>query len=164
VKIYSEVGRGTSVKIYLPRSLGEEVPQHARRDASVALPKAQHEETILVVEDEPDVRAYSCDVLTQLGYRVIEAADARSGLAELEANPAVMLLFTDVGLPGMNGRDLAIEALRRRPNLRVLFTTGHTSNAIIHSGTLDRGAHLLSKPFSMTALASKIHEAIVAVQ
>jgi signal transduction histidine kinase/CheY-like chemotaxis protein len=160
VKIYSEVARGTSVKIYLPRYLGEEPLQSVRNHASGALPAALHEETILVVEDEPDVRGYSRDVLTRLGYHVIEAEDAPSGLAALEANPAITLLFTDVGLPGMNGRDLAAEALRLRPDLRVLYTTGHTANALIHNGPFERGVGLLTKPFSMMALATKIRDTI----
>jgi PAS domain S-box-containing protein len=163
MKIYSEIGRGTSVKIYLPRYFGKVSPQPERSDAPEALPRAQQEETVLIVEDEAEVRAYSSEVLTQLGYRVIEAEDAHSGLAALEANPAVMLLFTDVGLPGMNGRDLAIEALRRRPDLRVLYTTGHTKNAIIHNSSLDRGVHLLTKPFSMVALATKVREMVATV-
>ena len=163
MKIYSEIGRVTSVKIYLPRYFGEVTPQPARSDAPEALPRAQQEETVVIVEDEAEVRAYSSEVLTQLGYRVIEAADAHSGLAALEANPEVMVLFTDVGLPGMNGRDLAIEALRRRPDLRILYTTGHTKNAIIHNGSLDRGVHLLTKPFSVPALATNIREMVVPV-
>jgi PAS domain S-box-containing protein len=161
LKIYSEVGHGTSVKIYLPRFVGEALPsQPVLSDAAAALPRAPHEETILIVEDEPEVRAYSHDVLTQLGYRVIEAEDAMSGLAALEANPDVMLLFTDVGLPGMNGRDLALEALRRRPDLRVLYTTGYASKSVFNNGTLDRAAHLVAKPFSMATLATKVHESI----
>jgi CheY-like chemotaxis protein len=159
VKIYSEVGRGTSVKIYLPCIVGEESPELEGSAAPAALPRASQEETILIVEDEADVRAYGREVLTQLGYRVIEAEDAHSGLAALEANPEVVLLFTDVGLPGMNGRDLAKEALRRRPDLRVLYTTGYTS----YNSALDRGAHLLTKPFSMVALATKIRKAIETV-
>ena len=164
VKIYSEVGRGTSVKIYLPRFVGDGPSQHERSDTSAFLPRAQHEETILIVEDEAEVRAYSCEVMTQLGYRVIEAADAPSGLAALEANPDVMLLFTDVGLPGMNGRDLATEALRRRPDLRVLYTTGYAPKAVFNNGMLDQEVHLLTKPFSMAALATKVHETIAAAR
>jgi PAS domain S-box-containing protein len=164
VKIYSEVGRGTSVKLYLPRFVGDVSPQHGRGDTSASLPRALHEETILIVEDEAEVRAYSCEVMTQLGYRVIEAADAPSGLAALNANPDVMLLFTDVGLPGMNGRDLAMEALRRRPDLRVLYTTGYAPKSVFNNGMLDQEAHLLTKPFSMAALATKVHETIAAAR
>jgi CheY-like chemotaxis protein len=139
-------------------------PQHGRGDTSASLPRALHEETILIVEDEAEVRAYSCEVMTQLGYRVIEAADAPSGLAALNANPDVMLLFTDVGLPGMNGRDLAMEALRRRPDLRVLYTTGYAPKSVFNNGMLDQEAHLLTKPFSMAALATKVHETIAAAR
>ena len=164
VKLYSEVGHGTSVKIYLPCFVDEGLPQYERSASHVALPRALHEETILIVEDEADVRAYSCDVMTQLGYRVVEAEDAPSGLAALEANPEVMLLFTDVGLPGMNGRDLAMEALRRRPDLRVLYTTGYAPKSVFHNGMLDGKVQLLTKPFTMASLAAKVHETIATVR
>jgi len=160
LKIYSEVGHGTSVKIFLPRFMGDLSTQHEQGDGALALSETGNEEAILVVEDEPDVRAYSRDVLARLGYRVIEAEDARSGLAALERHPEVTLLFTDIGLPGMNGHSLATEAVRRRPGLRVLFTTGYASGAIFHDSTMNRDALLLPKPFSMAALATKVREAI----
>lgn len=155
VKICSTLDQGTSVRIYLPRHVGERSQQLESRELPSVMPRAPSEELILVVEDEAAVRAFSRDVLTELGYRVIEAEDAQSGLAALGANPDIMLLFTDIGLSGMSGRELASEALRRCPSLRVLYTSGHTSDAIIH-----HGADLLTKPFNMMALASKVREVI----
>jgi DNA-binding NtrC family response regulator len=123
------------------------------------MPPAQNEEVILIVEDEPEVRTYSREALIRLGYRVIEAEDARSGLAALEQHPEITLLFTDIGLPGMNGPSLATEATRRRPDLSVVFTTGYASGSAFRNSTINRNALLLPKPFSMTALATKIREA-----
>jgi signal transduction histidine kinase len=155
VKIYSEPGEGTTVKIYLPRlrdSGPAEIPPPAQ-----AIPHAAARELILLVEDDEDVRAGGVDMLIELGYRVIEAADGAAALRLLEAEPNVRLLFTDVGLPGgLNGRQLADEARRRRPDLPILFTTGYTRNAIIHHGRLDAGIELIGKPFTYAALAAKI--------
>jgi PAS domain S-box-containing protein len=155
IKIYSEVGQGTTVRLYFPR---------ARSDASedgvspaAATPFAKAMETILVVEDEPDVRAYTTDILRELGYVVLEAADADEALGLVTTEPQIRLLFTDVGLPGaMNGRQLADEARRRRPDINLLFTTGYARNAIVHHGRLDRGVELIVKPFTFAGLASKI--------
>jgi PAS domain S-box-containing protein len=159
VNIASEVGRGTSVRIYLPRCADESPAQSERRGGSRALPPAENEEVILIVEDEAEVRAYSREALIRLGYRVIEAEDARSGLAALEQHPEITLLFTDIGLPGMNGPSLATEAIRRRPDLRVVFTTGYASGSAFRNSAISRNALLLPKPFSTTALATKIREA-----
>jgi CheY-like chemotaxis protein len=116
-------------------------------------------ESVLVVEDEPDVRAYSCEALRELGYTVYEAQNGEAGLRFLGEHPEIELLFTDVGLPGQyNGRQLADEAKRRRPDLRVLFTTGYARNAIVHDGRLDPGVQLLPKPFTYDALATKLRE------
>jgi CheY-like chemotaxis protein len=118
-------------------------------------------ETVLVVEDDPDVRNYSADTLRELGYRVLEAPDARAGLQLLGSHPEIQILFTDVGLPGgMNGRQLAEEARRIMPNLKVLFTTGYARNAIVHDGRLDPGVELLPKPFTQAALADKLRNII----
>jgi CheY-like chemotaxis protein len=114
-------------------------------------------ETILVVEDYEDLRAFSSGVLRELGYRVIEASTGQAALEVLDAGADVALLFTDVVLPGgMNGRDLADKAVKRRPDLQVLFTTGYTRNAIVHNGTLDPGVNLLGKPFTYEELAAKV--------
>ena len=120
-------------------------------------------EVILVVEDDPDVRAHSVDTLRSLGYRVIDASNGQLGLAQLDRHPSIRLLFADIGLPGgMTGRQLADEARRRRPDLRVMFTTGYARNAISHGGILDPGTHVLPKPFTYGALASKIRQVLEA--
>ena len=113
-------------------------------------------ETILVVEDDADVRTYSCETLSELGYTVAAAENGGAGLRLLDANPSIEVLFTDIGLPGgMNGRQLADEARRRKPGLKVLFTTGYARNAIIHDGRLDPGVELITKPFTQAALAAR---------
>jgi CheY-like chemotaxis protein len=159
VKIYSEVGEGTTIKIYLPRF-------HASAEAAIdeperIAPRGTNNEAILVVEDDPDVRAYSVETLREIGYHVIEAPTGREALRVLEANPKIAVLFTDIGLPGgMNGRQLADEAQKHRPNLKVLFTTGYARNAIVHEGRVDPGVELLTKPFSQAALAGKLRDII----
>jgi CheY-like chemotaxis protein len=161
VKLYSEVGDGTSVKIYLPRRATDGVAFEAPPNA--AAPKSSGAETILVVEDDADVRAYSTEVLRELGYHVLEAHDAASAM-ELLRGPAadqIALLFTDVVLPGgMTGADLARDAVSLRPNLKVLFTTGYARDAIVHHGRLDEGVDLITKPFTYGDLAAKLREAL----
>jgi signal transduction histidine kinase/CheY-like chemotaxis protein len=156
VKIYSEPGQGTTVKIYLPRLL--KGIDEARAPASTqAMPRGQEDECILVVEDEESVRALTVEMLRDLGYGVLQAPNGPTALAMLAREPAVRLLFTDVGLPGgMNGRQLADAALRSRPDLKVLFTTGYARNAIVHHGRLDPGTELIGKPFSEVDLAHRI--------
>jgi len=113
--------------------------------------------TILVVEDDDAVRRHAFEVLGELGYRVLEAGEAETALRLIDDERAIALLFTDIGLPGeLNGRNLADEAKRRRPGLKVLFTSGYTRNAIIHNGVLDPGVDLIVKPFTVDALAAKI--------
>ena len=156
VKLYSEVGQGTTVKLYLPRLLADhaETVDHA---GEPAIPRG-HGEIILVVEDEPAVREHSIAVLHELGYRVLAAPDGREALRILAREPEIAALFTDVGLPGgMNGRQLVEAARQHRPGLKVVYTTGYARNAIVHGGVLDPGTELLPKPFSFAALASKIH-------
>ena len=156
VKIYSEPGRGTSVKVYLPRLL------EARTLAGVSahsqdMPRGKSHESVLVVEDEEDVRTLSMEILRELGYAVIEAADAPAALVLLAGEQPVDLLFTDIGLPGgMNGRELADQAHRLRPGLKVLFTTGYARNAVIHHDRLDPGVELLPKPFRAWDLAQRV--------
>jgi PAS domain S-box-containing protein len=156
VKIYSELGEGTTVKIYLPRHRGE-TDSMKPEDGAIGAARAIGIETILVVEDDAALRAYTMESLRELGYRVLEAASAAAALDILGNDRDVNLLFTDVVMPGgVNGRELANEAMRRQPDLKVLFTTGYTRNAIVHHGRLDPGVHLISKPFSFAELANRI--------
>ncbi|WP_426533035.1 response regulator [Bradyrhizobium sp. McL0615] len=163
VRIYSEVGEGTTIKLYLPRVHGAGEVEEAPADDALA--NSPGHETVLVVEDDADVRAYSCDTLRELGYQVIEAENGRAGLQALDRHPAICVLFTDVGLPGgMNGRQLADEARKRRPDLKVLFTTGYARNAIVHDGRLDAGVELITKPFSQSTLSAKLRDIIDAAR
>ncbi len=133
-----------------PAARGEANP------AAQAAPQGRGE-TILVVEDDPDVRSFTIEMLRELGYTVLAATDAPSALRTLDAHREIVPLFTDVGLPGgMNGRQLADEALRRRGRLKVLFTSGYARNAIVHHGRLDPGVELLSKPFTFAMLGARI--------
>jgi CheY-like chemotaxis protein len=112
-------------------------------------------ETILVVEDDDALRAYAGDILRELGYQIIEAKNGAAALDMLERD-GIDLLFTDVVMPGMNGRQLADEAVRRRPGLKVLFTTGYTRNAIVHHGRLDAGVHMIGKPYTFDELGAQV--------
>jgi signal transduction histidine kinase len=160
VKIYSEVGHGTTVKIYLPRLTSDGLAEEDAVGDALA-PDAESEETILVVEDDDDVRTYSVDILRELGYRVIEAHDGPSALRLLERQTRVDLLFTDVVLPsGMTGAQVAEQARALRPGLKVLFTTGYARNAIIHQGRLDKGVKLITKPFASNELAAKVRDVL----
>jgi CheY-like chemotaxis protein len=155
VKLYSELGHGTAVKLYLPR-LTADRPEEAVDEVTevVALGRG---ETILVVEDEAAVREHAVASLRELGYRVLSAGDGAGALRLLARDARIDLLFTDIGLPGgMTGRQLAEAARERRPDLKVVYTTGYARNAIVHGGVLDSGMELLPKPFSYAALASKI--------
>jgi PAS domain S-box-containing protein len=155
VRIYSEIGEGTTVKIYLPRYIGDADATRADDGAGEAV-GAIGTESILVVEDDNALRAYTTESLRELGYFVMEAASGAAALESLAKHP-VDLLFTDVVMPGgINGRQLADEAQRRWPGLKVLFTTGYTRNAIVHHGRLDSGIHLVGKPFSFQDLAARI--------
>ena len=155
VKIYSELGEGTTIKLYLPRdraSVAEEVPT-----LSVQSPHALGAECILVVEDDEMLRGHATEILRELGYRVVEAENGAVALRALARNPEIRLLFTDVVMPGgMNGRQLADQARAMKPGLKVLFTTGYTRNAIVHHGRLDSDVNLVSKPYSFDQLATKI--------
>ena len=155
VKIYSEVGQGTTVKIYLPRFYGTDEPNLAVRPQ---VPLSGSGKTILVVEDEDGVRRVSVEALKELGYHVLEANNAARALQLLDDHPEVTILFTDVVMPEVNGRMLADEARQRRPDLKVLFTTGYTRNAIVHNGVLDPGVQLIGKPFNLEQLARKLLE------
>jgi signal transduction histidine kinase len=160
VRIYSEPGEGTTIKIYLPRLIGTGPDPDAPPSASAATLRGEGE-TILVVEDEHELRHYTTETLRELGYAVLEAPDGHAALDILDRHPEIDLLFTDVVLGGaLNGRALADEALRRRPGLKVLFTTGYTSNAIVHHGRLDPGVNLIGKPFTYADLAGKVRSVI----
>ncbi len=155
VKLYSEPGQGTVVKLYLPRLLGEQANREIVQ-TQAAIPPGRGE-LVLVVEDEASVREHSSDSLRDLGYRVLTAGDGLAALRVLKLESAIRLLFTDVGLPGgMTGGQLAAAARVLRPDLRVLYTTGYARNAVLRGGGLDPGTQLLPKPFSYAALATKI--------
>jgi PAS domain S-box-containing protein len=163
VKIYSEPGFGTTIKIYLPRVLSQHAEAEDKSDEVVARGSAA--ETILLVEDDEGVRNYGCETLRDLGYHVLQAENGQAGLDILARHPEIRLLFTDIGLPGgMNGRQFADEARKRRRNLRVLFTTAYARNAIVHDGRLDPGVALLPKPYTQAALATKVREILDARQ
>ncbi|WP_375395769.1 PAS domain-containing protein [uncultured Sphingomonas sp.] len=160
VRIYSEVGEGATLCLYLPRFPGEAID--AQEGASAEPPRAVAGETVLVVDDEPTVRMLVAEILGELGYMAIEAADGASGLAILQSGQRIDLLVTDVGLPGgMNGRQMADAARLSRPDLKILFITGYAENAVVGNGHLDPGMHVMTKPFAMDALATRIRALIV---
>lgn len=157
IKIYSEVGEGTTIRIYLPRSRQEE----DRTPEAETAPAVGGTETILVVEDDEDVRNTVVDMLTDLGYRVLKARDAQSGWAIIESGVPIDLLFTDVVMPGpLRSPELARKARERLPDIAVLFTSGYTENAIVHGGRLDEGIELLSKPYTREALARRLRHVL----
>ncbi len=160
VKIYSELGAGTTVKLYLPRLIKGDEPATETTVRETSLPRARTDECILVVEDDPDVLAFSVDALETLGYSVVSAQDAEQALASLGERIDISLLFTDVELPGANGPDLVKEALSRRPGLAGLYTTGYAANAVVHRGILDREVRSLNKPFTVAEMATTVRETI----
>ncbi len=159
VKIYSEIGQGTTVKIYLPRYSGASV-QPAVTATQEEMPLAKPGELILVVEDELRVRRMSVDSLIELGYSVIDAANANEALELLAIHPNISLMFTDIVMPGMTGRMLVDRARVEAPDLKVLYTTGYTRNAIVHNGVVDYGVAFIQKPFTVATLARKIRDAL----
>ncbi len=157
IKIYSEPGHGTTMKLYLPR--------HAAEGEAATLPAlpagtSTGTETVLVVEDDARVRQMTIEALTDLGYTVLEADGAARALTLIETQPGIALLFTDIVMPEVNGRKLADAALKLRPDLKVLFTTGYTRNAVVHNGVLDHGVQLLGKPFTIQQLAAKVRHVL----
>jgi CheY-like chemotaxis protein len=154
IKVYSETGAGTNVKIYLPRLIGD--AQDVKRAISAPMRTGDRSEVILVVEDDSLMRRLTSETLYELGYTVLDSENAANALAILDREKGVKLLFTDVVMPDTNGKKLADEALRRRPGLKVLFTTGYTPNAVVHGGVLDPGVNLISKPFTLDQLAAKV--------
>ena len=155
VKIYSEPGQGTTIKVYLQRLLSAGA-EDEQLPTAADIPLGEKQEVILVVEDEPAVRQFSVDALTELGYHVLEADGAPAALRLLDAHPEIALMFTDVVMPEINGAKLAEAARRKRPDLKVLFTTGYTRNAVVHNGVLDAGVELVGKPFTLEELAAKV--------
>jgi CheY-like chemotaxis protein len=157
VKIYSEVGHGTTVKMYFPRFICRDAED--TQDASDPIAEAEAEETVLVVEDDADVRSYLSDMLRDLNYRVIATANAQAALHVLiDDQRRVDLMLTDVIMPGMNGRELGRRAEALRPSLRILYMTGYSRNAMVHQGRLEEGVQLIQKPVSQAMLAGRIRE------
>jgi len=157
ISVYSEPGAGTTFRLYLPRSYDTAT---ATRRVADARPVTGGHETVLLVEDDPMVRRYACDQLVSLGYSVIEAQSGAQALAILRDGKPVDLMFTDVVMPGMSGRQLVDQAMALRPGLKVLFTSGYTENAIVHHGRLDPGVQLISKPYRREDLARRVREVI----
>ncbi len=156
INLYSEPGHGTTINIYLPRHAAQGEAEPAADRTTTA--GAAQGESVLLVEDDDNVRLYGVEALKTLGYAVFEASESGAALRILEQRPEIAVLFTDVGLPGVNGRKLAEAAKSRAPNLKVLYTTGYARNAIVHNGILDTGVDLLAKPFTVEALGRKLQQ------
>ena len=154
IKIYSEVGCGTTVKIYLPRLTGQLATPLPANPPSISAGSAG--EVILVVEDDPMMLKFTIQAVRELGYTVLHADNAAAALAILDDRPDILLLFTDVVMPEVGGKKLVDEALKKHPALKVLYTTGYTANAVVHGGVLDAGVNLLGKPFTLDQLATKL--------
>jgi CheY-like chemotaxis protein len=159
-RIYSEVGQGTTIKLYLPRYYGEAEGASEEHGELTDAHRAEAGETVLVIEDESAVREIVVDVLEELGYRAVQAADGPTGLKLLQSSMRVDLLVTDIGLPGLNGRQVADAAREQRPDLKVLFMTGYAENATIANGFLEPGMEMITKPFAIEALATRIRDMI----
>ena len=156
IKIYSELGHGTTVKLYLPRHAGA-------AEADAALPVRQSADlssVVLLVEDDAEVRAFAAEALQALGCRVIQASGGGDALEILAAEPSIALMLTDVVMPEMSGRALADRALLTRPDLKIIFMTGFTQNAIVHNGMVDPGTRLLSKPYTLAQLELELKAAL----
>ncbi len=162
VRIYSEVGHGTTMKIYLPRDYGEGTAAGKRKVAGATgpLPGGRSEEIVLVVEDEDRVRSLSTEALRELGYTVVHAGNGGEALEIIESGQHVTLLFTDIVMPDMTGRQLADRAKNALPDLKVIYTTGYTRNAVVHNGTLDPGVHFLPKPFGIDQLGLIVRQVL----
>ncbi|RWE24887.1 response regulator, partial [Mesorhizobium sp.] len=158
VKIYSEPGEGTTIKIYLPRFAGPEEAAPFARLGGKAEPAAT--ETVLLVEDDARVRSATSAALLELGYTVIEAGSGEEALGKLGENPAIALMLTDIVMPAMNGRQLAEEAKGRAPSLKIVFMTGFTRNAVVHNGVLDHDVNFIAKPFTLEQLSAKLRDAL----
>jgi PAS domain S-box-containing protein len=159
IKIYSEVGLGTTIKLYLPRAFEQSNTVRAI-EKKVATPGGSVEEAILLVDDDRRMREIAAASLRELGYTVIHASSGAQALEFLKTHPQIVLLLTDIVMPEMNGRKLADEAIKIQPGLRVLFTTGYTRNAVVHNGVLDAGVKFLPKPFTLDQLGRKVRETL----
>ena len=160
IKIYSEPGSGTTVKMYLPRYVGTEEAVPRRSLARDSIQSGKASEVVLITEDDDRVRSLAIDSLMELGYTVLDARDGEEALRVLANHPEVTLLLTDIVMPRMSGRQLAEEADKLRPGLKVLYTTGFTKNAVVHNGVLDAGVKFLQKPFTLAELSAKVRETI----
>lgn len=161
-RIYSEVGEGTTIKLYLPRYYGKTEDAEESEGELIENHRAESGEAVLVVEDETAVRDLVVEVLQELGYRAVEASDGPAGLKLLQSKMRFDLLVTDMGLPGLNGRQLADAARVHRPDLKVLFMTGYAENAAIANGFLEPGMEMITKPFGIDALVTRIRDMIEA--
>lgn len=160
VRIYSEVDKGTTVCIYLPRYHGTSVEENISPQVAT-LNRSEQFATVLIVDDEPTVRMLLIDILEDLGYAWIEAEDSAAGLKILQSDVRIDLLVSDVGLPGgMNGRQMADAGLVSRPELKVLFITGYAENAVLNNGYLAPGMAVLTKPFSVEIIAERIRSMV----
>jgi CheY-like chemotaxis protein len=156
LRIYSEVGQGTTVKLYLPRAVQNAVDL---KPVAVETPRGRGQ-TILVVEDDATVRSIISDALQDLGYNVLTASDARFAIPYLQSKNAIDLLISDVILPHVNGRKLAEMARTLRPRLKVLFVSGYSEEAMVRGDFIDAGTDMLTKPFALDTLGAKVHEMI----
>jgi len=156
IKIYTELGRGTTVKIYLPRYFGRDAEVVRSGPAAEPIPMGSAATTILVVEDEARMLMLTVEAFRDLGYTVLLADGPATALRIIAEHPDIALLFTDVVMPDMSGRKLAEEALKQRPSMKVIYTTGFSRNSIIHSGVLDHDVNFLPKPFTVEELARKV--------
>ena len=160
IRVYSEVGKGTTMCLYLPRHDANSEADDAI-NSTREIESTGEGEVVMVIDDEPTIRMLIAEVLADAGYSAIEASDGPAGLRVLQSSAKVDLLITDVGLPGgMNGRQVADAARTLRPDLKVLFITGYAENAVVGNGQLEKGMHVIAKPFEMERLAYKIREMI----
>lgn len=161
IKIYSEPGEGTSVKLYLPRFVAADFACSTDAEGAGPLHRRGRGELVMVVEDDEDVRAYTIACMQELGYRVVHAPDGSSALrVYADLKEPIALLFTDVVMPEMSGKELATRLSAKQPDLRVLYTSGYTRNAIVHGGRLDPGVEMLGKPFTLDDLSEKLRKVL----
>jgi CheY-like chemotaxis protein len=156
IRIYSELGHGTAIKIYLPRTVESESTPGRAEPSVDETPPGMREQVILVVEDESSMRRFTVDALRDFGYSVIHAESGKDAIALLANHPRIDLLVTDIVMPEMNGRQLADEIQRRRPGVKVLYMTGFTRDAVVHNGIVDNGVNLMTKPFGLGDFGQRV--------